>query len=187
MTFHSKYRKTLSDYFWQALGGAYKNRTGTEFDNSLHYAALTGKTWRADFLIRERQAKVASSENFALRWAANGGHLEMLRLLIGQGADVNAKEGEALTRALGKGHEAAALLLLDHGADPSLHDCKALHLAHDGGFLPVLKKMLASGTLPQREIRALLERAREKQNHALTALYENYVEAPPFGAPPPKI
>lgn len=187
MRFQSRYVKTLSDRFWLALGGASKGRTRQEIENSLHYAALTNKLWRADFLIRERQADVGSSENFALRWASAGGHLDMMRLLLAHGADVNAKEGEALCRAVAKGHEEAALFLLGAGADPVLAGGKALRAAHAQKALPVLKEMLTKGKFLPEDVRVLLDDARQNQERGLVSLYEDYLTPPPAGHLPPRM
>lgn len=188
MKFHSKYKKSLSDVFWHALGGAGKDRTAQDIDNSLHYAALTGKLWRADFLLREKKAKVASGDNFALRWAANGGHVDMLRLLLEHGADVNAKDGEALVRVVEKEMNDAAFFLLDHGANPSLHGGKAFYLADEKGNIPLLKKMLEGGKISEGHIRCVQERAKENGDAARTAFYGRFLRdmPPPADAKPPR-
>ena len=61
-----------------------------------------------------------------LMWAAEKGHPEVVKLLVDNGADVNArtkKIGTALTLALDNGHLEVAKLLIAKGADvnPSMH------------------------------------------------------------------
>jgi ankyrin repeat protein len=55
----------------------------------------------------------------ALHLAAGEGHLEIVKLLLEHGADVNAKTAyeTALHLAAGEGHLEIVKLLLEHGAD----------------------------------------------------------------------
>ncbi|KAF3386635.1 Ankyrin repeat domain-containing protein 50 [Penicillium rolfsii] len=58
---------------------------------------------------------------FALQAAAFRGHVEIVRLLLDQGTEVNAQGGQsggtALWAAASRGHTEIVQLLLDHGAD----------------------------------------------------------------------
>jgi ankyrin repeat protein len=63
--------------------------------------------------------------NTALTYAARDGFIEIARLLIDHGADVNWIDGEGVTPlilAAFKDHPDLSQLLLDHGADPSVID-----------------------------------------------------------------
>lgn len=182
MKFESKYKKNLSDTFWLFFGNGSKKNAQRDIDASLHYAALTNKLWRADYLLRECKASAASGDNFCIRWAANGGHDEMIRLLLDNGADVNARDGEALVRAVEKGLDHTANLLIDRGAKVALHKGKALYLADSAHNIPLLKKMLATGEDLGLHVRNLMEKAHENQSMELLRLYEDYLMAPP--APP---
>ncbi len=185
MKFQSRYSKTVADKFWLAFGGGSKRAEKKEIDGSLHYAALTNKLWRADYLIRERNADVATSDHFCIRWAARHGYVEMMSLLLDHGADVNAKDGEPLINAIEKGHDMAATFLLDHGADASLHKGKALVLAHEKENLLMLGRMLASKAPLENSVRELLEKARTDERENLVRLYERHLGiAPPI---PPKM
>ncbi len=60
-----------------------------------------------------------------LHEAAAMGHLEVARLLLERGADVNAKNKHGFTPlhfAAGIGHTDVAKLLLEHGADVNAKD-----------------------------------------------------------------
>src|SRR6476646_4362265 len=74
-----------------------------------------------------------------LATAAYHGHVEIARILLAAGADVNAsKSGETpLSMAAHDGHTETAQLLLEHGADIN---------AEDQGGLPPLSAMFAYGT-----------------------------------------
>ncbi|MGO9121088.1 MAG: ankyrin repeat domain-containing protein [Desulfomonilaceae bacterium] len=61
----------------------------------------------------------ANSGGTALMWASYEGQLDMVRLLLGRGADINAKNQKgftALELASQKGHMKIAELLREHGA-----------------------------------------------------------------------
>lgn len=54
--------------------------------------------------------------------AVEGGHIEIVKLLLSKGADVNTKSGRgtALHVAVERGHAEIVRLLLDNGADLSI-------------------------------------------------------------------
>jgi len=85
-------------------------------------------------------------------WVAAGfGLVEITRLLIEQGIDVNAKNtsGEtALYAAAERGHEGVARLLLKMGADiqaKAQHERTALHQAAESGHEAVVRMLLEKG------------------------------------------
>jgi len=60
-----------------------------------------------------------------LHWAALGGQVTVTELLLGYGADINAKDTNGSTPlhcAAVNGHKTVAELLLYHGADPAVRD-----------------------------------------------------------------
>ena len=82
--------------------------------------------------VREyiESGKISVNENFPygqkpLHKAAYSGKLEVIKYLVKNGADINAKTTGSLStplhRAIKRGHEDAAILLLDLGADPSIN------------------------------------------------------------------
>ncbi|MEM7384992.1 MAG: M56 family metallopeptidase [Verrucomicrobiota bacterium] len=106
-------------------------RHGAEFD--LWVAAAMGDLGRARELLAEDPSRVAfdyapfshHSDGLPMVVAATHGHLEMVNLLLENGADVDGKlEGRefgdlgfGLIIAFSKGHYDVVNLLLDHGAD----------------------------------------------------------------------
>jgi len=188
-----RYKPTFADKFWKIASAPFKEMKDLEAD--FHYAATTNMLWRAEYLLTEKGVNIASGNNFALRWAANGGHDEMLRLLFRHGGvDVNAKEGEALIRAVTRGHAGAVALLLEHGADVSAQDHKALHLAHDKNNIGLLAQLVTGGQDLRQAITALHADAVEKDDgspahEARLKLYGDYLarQTPPRQPPaPPK-
>ncbi len=135
------YAPSLGDKFWHAIG--LSGRSNKELEQDFHYAAMVGKLWRAEYLLNEKKVDIASRDSFAIRWAANGGHADMLKLLFRHGgADVNARDGEALIRAVSQGHHAAAAVLLENGADPARQDFKSLRDAHKRKDMAMLAQLL---------------------------------------------
>jgi ankyrin repeat protein len=81
--------------------------------------------------------------------AAANGHMEVVKLLIENGADVNLK-GEAwygpLHAAAAKGHLEVVKILLENGADVNIfHHNKPLHNAAMNGHIEVARILLAHG------------------------------------------
>ena len=93
-------------------------------------SSLSGRK-RADVNVR-------GWDNTALHKAAGGGHIEVVRFLVENGADVNARDkgdDTALHDAAFEGHIEVVRFLLENGADVT----GALHEAADRGHLEVMR------------------------------------------------
>jgi len=186
-----RYKPTFADKFWKIVNAPFKERRDLEVD--FHYAATTNMLWRAEYLLTEKNVDIASGDNFAVRWAANGGHDDMLRLLFRHGGvDVNAKEGDALIRAVTRGHTSTVGLLLDHGADIARQEYRALRLAHEKNNISLLAHLVTGGQ-DLRDIVATLHAEAQEKNDGSAAhqarlkLYGDYLAqyAPPRLPPAP--
>jgi ankyrin repeat protein len=74
-------------------------------------------------LVNSRNVNARISGNCLLHIASTKGHIEIAKLLIAQGADVNATtktNKTSLFFACREGHTSMVALLLSHGADPSI-------------------------------------------------------------------
>jgi hypothetical protein len=107
--------------------------------------------------VSEGRREVASAQrglDRALFRAAKAGDPDRMRLLIDDGADVNAVfkgDGSPLIAAAREGHEAAVSLLLDRGANPDLAvpgDGSPLIVAAGNGHEEVARELLGRGSDP---------------------------------------
>lgn len=177
MSGKNPYKPSLGDKFWRAVW--LPGREKRELEEDFHYAVTVGKLWRAELLLSDKKVDIASGDNFAVRWAANGGHTDMLALLFRHGGvDVNAKDGDALIRACTRGHHAAAALLIDNGADVSRQDHKALRIAASRKDAAMLAHLLAAAKDAQDVVRELLAAAQApdaKPDKSCLRLFESYL------------
>lgn len=101
--------------------------------------------------VRDRRDRLQRSP---LGAAARGGHLEVARLLLARGAEVDlTPRGDAtpLIIAARHGHPGTARLLLEHGADPNRvvpGDGSPLIAAAAGGEEEIARMLLAAGADP---------------------------------------
>ena len=170
------YDKTLSDRFWHTLWGK-SQADKAKLDESLQYSALSNKLWRAEFLLTEKKADPNTGDGFCVRWAAEGGHSEMIRLLARHGADMNAKNGEALVRAARGGHVATAKTLLENGADASKQDFAALRLADAANDAAFIRTLLNSGQDFTAVANELMDTAGGLGQFDKAGLYKQYLDA----------
>ena len=91
----------------------------------------------------------------ALYFAADQGRLEVVRLLVERGANVNVRDrffkGSALGLALGNGHLDVARYLLAHGATDA---DEALRVAVERGDVELARAALGSGRIEPLDLRA---------------------------------
>ncbi|MFH1643830.1 MAG: ankyrin repeat domain-containing protein [bacterium] len=109
-----------------------------------------------EFLIKQPEVVKIENEFGAqpLAWFAKKGDLDVLKLLIENGADVNHQDKNdytALHMAIMDQHEKTALFLLKNGANPNLVDVKEqfpIHLSTLLGNFDITKKLLQYGSKP---------------------------------------
>lgn len=104
--------------------GASPNATGEEYGNAVTASAFDGTKEILSMLINAG-ANLNDVAGWPLQGAASQGNIEVVELLLQNGAAVNAvshqfSDGTALQAAVVAGHYEIAKLLLDHGANPNL-------------------------------------------------------------------
>lgn len=106
--------------------------------NNIHFAAFQGNVDRIKSFLKEGvdiNEKRTTKERTPLDYAVKGGKVEVVKLLISEGAEVNtgAKGIPALIYAVRSGDTEIAEFLLDNGADPNAVSGRggmtALHMA----------------------------------------------------------
>lgn len=118
----------------------------TRKDVTAHFAEALGNV----FTYTEN-AYTPSYSLTPLHFAALNGHVNVVELLIRNGADVNAKDDSGLTPlhlASGGGYEEIVKLLSNSRADVNAKDSKdvaPLHFAAEGGYLNIVQLLISEG------------------------------------------
>ena len=184
----SRFKPTFRDRFWKFAAGPFKSKD--EINEDLHYAAVTNMLWRAEYLIEEKGADIRSGDNFCIRWAANGGHADMISFLLEKGADVHAREDEALIRAVARGKLPAIEVLMKAGAKPNAQENKALRIAHKNKDIKIIETLLSSPENMTEIVTLLKKDAFDRKNLSLEMTYMVYIhnhKVAPSAPKPPKI
>jgi FtsZ-binding cell division protein ZapB len=122
----------------------------------LHYCAINGLTTSVKRLLSICNINVNVKDDLfgwtPLHWAARNNHVEIARLLLQNGAEVNAKSNDGnggqtpLHWAAWNGHVDILHLLVENGANLEAQDDvgrRALHSAADHGRLPFIQELIS--------------------------------------------
>ncbi|GFO48838.1 ankyrin repeat domain-containing protein 39-like [Plakobranchus ocellatus] len=130
-------------YHNQTNPSLHQNLDELEFERGIWSSALAGDLDDVARKLNSRDCivnKTDKSGYTALHYASRSGHLDVCKLLISHGADVNCQtqssKATPLHRAAYMGRTEVVKLLLDHRADAELIDCDgmtALHKASENG------------------------------------------------------
>ncbi|XP_064909401.1 ankyrin repeat domain-containing protein 29 isoform X4 [Columba livia] len=126
----------------------------TPLANAAFWAARKGNLALLQLLLNSGRVDVDCKDSLgttALMVASYYGHVDCVRELVLQGADINLQRedgGTALLAACQYGHAKVVETLLKHGAN--IHDqlydgASAIFLAAQGGYLDVIRLLLSSG------------------------------------------
>ena len=131
--------------------GAGRRREGLRYpglDKAICYVVENGCVPIVRLLLAAG-ARADPRNNYPIKWAAFGGHLETVRLLLDNGADIEGGEGEQaeapLVMASSQGHLSVVHLLLNRGAAVNVHEGRALHGAASQGHPGVALLLLEKG------------------------------------------
>ncbi len=151
--------------------------------DALFVAAEKGETATVQkFLAGGGDVNAADKNKLTLlNWAAYGGSLELVKILVAKGADVNMhankKAWTPLHNASATGFALVATFLLDHGASVNALDAdgySALSFAAEKKHPDIVRLLLARGADGGN---ALVMMARTKQVDAVNLLVESGVDA----------
>ena len=90
-------------------------------------------------LALERGADIHADEDYALQYASQNGHKDVVELLLKNGADVHVNDDFALLLASYYNHKDVVELLLKNGADVHADDDHALRSASNNGHKDVVE------------------------------------------------
>lgn len=164
--------------------GVHQNLSEMEFERGIWFAAQNNDLKRVESLLRKGiSAAIEDSAGYtALHYAARNGHYEVCKVLLENGADVNAltRSGHAtaLHRAATQDHSEIVKLLLNKGADPNIGDADgytALHRAVMADSSNVCRLLIPCTDLrsTDKDGRTALQLAVEKGNRTLVHMIAN--------------
>jgi hypothetical protein len=127
-------------------------KLGEEGKTQLHHCAMNGLTSSVKRLLSFRNINVNVKDVYGmtpLHEAAINGHVEIVRLLLQNGADVNSKSNIGMTTlhfAAINGHVDILHLLVENGADLEAQNndgWRALHYAVVNSRLPIIQELIS--------------------------------------------
>src|SRR5688572_13068868 len=148
--FHVLVACAMAWFLWSVAVAA----SSGESVETLREASEQGKALAVERALNHGIAPDAHATRLAmtpLMFAARRGHLEVAKLLLSRGADVNATcrgPGSPLAMAAAAGRVEMTRLLLDHGADPNRGDSDGFTpLMHAGfsGDLEIIELLIGAG------------------------------------------
>src|SRR5262245_3529170 len=149
-------------------------------------AARAGDALRVTAAL-EKGADVNAKTRYgatALTFAADKGHVEIVKLLISRGADVNTQDTfyqmRAIDMAMMNDHPAVVTLLLERG---SKGVASVLSMAIQRGNLALVNAALASPELTRADLRPALAGAKKANNPEIIALVEKKLASMPAEPP----
>ena len=93
----------------------------------------------------EEGINIHADDDYALRYAAGNGHLEVVQYLIDKGADIHAYDDWAFRYSSENGYLEVVQYLIDKGADIHAYDDDALKYAAINGYLEVVRYLIDKG------------------------------------------
>ncbi len=144
-----------------------------ELNEGLREAAMKGDAAGVKGFLA-KGADVDGASEFgatSLIFAADRGHLEIVKMLLERGADVNRKDttyqSSPIIWAAYNGHTAVVAFLIEHG---SADAADSLGVAIEKGYMDVVKAVLSSGKVPKDSLGPALSAARQQGRSEIAEL-----------------
>lgn len=128
--------------------------------NDLILACMSGNLSKVKHLIAKGiSVNPATSQLFyaPLEMASVEGHLEIVKYLIDQGADVESSNNWSVRSACRRGHFDIVKYLVDKGADVTADDNNAIKMAVRANRLDIIKYLVAVGADPDCAVEVALK------------------------------
>ena len=93
----------------------------------------------------DNNADIHAYNDYAFRYAAEYGYLEIVKYLIDNGANIHARNDYALIYAAGNGYLEVVQYLIENGANIHAYDDYALRYAAFNGHLEVVQYLIENG------------------------------------------
>jgi ankyrin repeat protein len=123
-------------------------------------------------------AKIHYYNDRPLRWACNGGHMNVVEILLKNGVDASANNSEPLRETSERGHIDVVKLLIKAGADVTAVGNYALRYAAAMGRLGVVIELLKAGADPSAEGGKAVRWAQKQGHHETAKLLKDFIAHP---------
>jgi ankyrin repeat protein len=111
--------------------------------------------------------------NWGLMWSAEYGHINIVKYLVENGADIHARDDLALRISAENGHKKIVEYLTENGADIHARDDQALRLAAQNGHKEVAEYLTENGA----DILGSVNNINAFGNYLLRDIYDNLMKA----------
>jgi len=106
---------------------------------SLQWACHHGHLEIVEYLIDECNVDIHAIHDIALCIASNEGQFEIVKFLVGRGANIHTQNDAPLCHACFCGHLNIAKYLVKHGADIHIKDDWCLKVAYDNEKIDIIE------------------------------------------------
>ena len=122
-----------------------KVKTGSWSDVYVEMVQFVRSVNKAYWLRNKEEVISFQDKDLALKAASLRGHLEIVKYLVENGADIHAEKDVALRSASFKGHLDIVKFLVENGADIHARNYDALRKASQLGHLDIVKYLVENG------------------------------------------
>ena len=135
-------KATIKRVVYRLQNPGKKDKYAEDYEGWLGW--LMSETPKLTIALLKAGADVHANEDEALRYAAENGYTEIVKILLKAGADVHADDDEALCLAIGGGHTEIVKILLEADTDVHADNDYALRLAAEYGHTEIVKILEAA-------------------------------------------